>query len=195
MSGCSIFKLFGPFDIQKVFGLLDIQSFRAARYSNFSGRSTFKVCGLMQSVRAARYSTFSGWSIFKVFGLLDVLTFRAAWYPKLKVVRCSNFSRLPVDIQSFRAARYSNFRGCSVFEIFGPLEIQTFRAARYSKLPGCSIFKLFGPLDIQSFRAARCSNVSARSIFKVFGMLDIQHFGAGRNPAGARFARSGGQPV
>ena len=117
LSGCSIFKLFGPFDIQIVFGLLDIQSFRAARYSNFSGRSTFKVCGLMQSVRAARYSTFSGCSIFKVFGLLDVLTFRAAWYPKLKAVRCSNFSRLPVDIQSFRAARYSNFRGCSVFEI------------------------------------------------------------------------------
>ena len=98
---CSIFKLFGP---------LDIQTFRAARYSKFSGRWIFKVCGLLdiQSFRAARYSIF-----------------RADRYSKYSGYSIFNFFEL-LDIQSFRAARYSNFLGWSIFKAFP--------AGRYSKL-------------------------------------------------------------
>ena len=116
-------------------GLIDIQSCRAARYSNFSDRSIIK--------------QFSGCSIFKVFGLLDIQALRVTPYSNF--VGCSVFYLVGlVVIQSFRADRYSHLSGCSIFKVFGLLDIQTF--------PGCrSIFKVFGLLDIQTFRAARHS--------------------------------------
>ena len=47
------------------YGLLDIQSYRIARYSSFFGPLD------TQEFRAAGYSDFSGRSIFKLVGLLD----------------------------------------------------------------------------------------------------------------------------
>ena len=47
------------------FGLLDVQSYRIARYSSFFGPLD------TLEFRAAGYSTFSGRSIFKLIGLLD----------------------------------------------------------------------------------------------------------------------------
>ena len=124
LSGCSIFKLFGPLDNQKIFGLIDIKSFRAAWYSSFSGHSIFKLCGLLGvlTCRAGLYSKFSVCWIFSPFGPLDIQRFRPARY--------SNFSRLQVDIQSFRAARYSNFSGCSTFIVFELLDILSFGATQ-----------------------------------------------------------------
>ena len=90
-----------------------------------------------------------------------------------------------IDIQSCRAARYSNFSdrsiikqfsGCSIFKVFALLDIQAFRTARYSNFVGCSVFYLVGLVVIQSFRDDRCSHHLGRSIFKVFGLLDIQTF-------------------
>ena len=48
------------------FGQLDIQSYRIARYSSFFGPLDTR------EFRAAGYSDFSGRSIFKLIGLLDI---------------------------------------------------------------------------------------------------------------------------
>ena len=69
---------FGLVDIQSYriaryssfFGPLDTPEFRAAGYSDFSGRSIFKQMGLLDIQRP------SGRSMFKVFGPLSILTFR-----------------------------------------------------------------------------------------------------------------------
>ena len=67
---------------------------------------------------------------------------------------CSTAALL-LDIQTFLAARYSNFSGCSIFKVSGSLDIQKLWAAR--NLSDCSIFKVFELLDIQGFRAAQYS--------------------------------------
>ena len=92
---CSIFQRFW---------LLDIQTYRAARYSKFPVCWIFKVCGLLGILRAARYSNFSGCSIFQAFGLLDILT--------------------------FQVTRYSNLKGCTIFEHFRADQFHYCRAAR-----------------------------------------------------------------
>ena len=89
------------FSIFKLFGLLDIPTLRAGRYSNFSGCSTFIVFGLLdiQAFLAARYSNFSAGRNLKLDG------------QGCQSAKESNIFRA-LDIQSFRAARYSNFLGC-----------------------------------------------------------------------------------
>ena len=152
-SFCSIFKVVGLLDhltcldssIFKLFGLLDIQSFRDARYPNVTARSIFKLKGL-PDIR-----TFSGWSIFK------------------KLSGCSILKAFGLlDIQAFRAARHSNCVDWS--KVFGLLDIHSFRAARYSKYSACSIFSLFGPLGIQSYKLFDIQNFpSCQSIFYFSG--------------------------
>ena len=131
-------------------GLIDIQSCRAAGYSNFSHRSIIK--------------QFSGCSIFKVFGLLDIQTFRVTPYSNF--VGCSVFYLVGlVVIQSFRDDRYSHLSGRSIFKVFGLLDIQTF--------PGCrSIFKVFGLLDIQTFWLLDIHSFRAAWYSKFWGQPD-----------------------
>ncbi len=121
--GCSIFKVVVLLDIL-AFGLLDIQSFRGARYSNFSGRLTFKFRWLLDT------SPFTVCSVHKVYWQRGTFTFRATRYSSL-----SGCSKLKVfgllDIQNFRSARYFNFSGRSIFKVFGVLDTESLRAVLF----------------------------------------------------------------
>ena len=192
-------KSFRAAQYSNIFGLIDIQTFQAARlaarYLNFSSRSIFKklsgfsifkVFGLLeiQTVRSAPHSNFVGWS--KEFGLLDIHSFRAARNSKYSA--CSIFSLFgPLGIQSEKLFGIQTFQGCqSILNLFRLLDILTFRAAQYLSFSGRSRFRLFGLLGIQTFRAARYSNFSGRSMFIVFGLLDVQPF------RHARYSKSSG---
>ena len=120
---CSILEVVTLLDIL-TFELLDIQSFRGARYTNFAGRSIFKFRWLLDT------SPFTVFSVHKVFGQRGTFTFRATRYSSL-----SGCSKLKVfgllDIQSFRSARYFNFSGRSIFKAFGVLDTESLRAALF----------------------------------------------------------------
>ena len=85
-SSCSIFSPFWPLGVKSYLAarysncsklLLDIQSFPSCR-------SIFKLFGLLtiRNFWAARDSTFSACSIFRAFGLVDIQTCEAARYSK-----------------------------------------------------------------------------------------------------------------
>ena len=94
----------------------------------------------------------------------------------LRHARYSNLKGCPI-FEDFRADRYSNFSdrsifkklsGCSIFKLFAPLDIQILWAG--AKSSGCSIFTVFGLFDILTFRPARYSNEK----HLLFGLLDVQ---------------------